>query len=155
MANKTKPQSSSTNPSEFAGKAEVKWLVATGIVAAAAFIASLVGKLPHALVLAAGAFACVFALPLALIVIAVILAGIVQIFSPGGGAAIPLFAWKGGVDGLSPAEIREFEAKPRQHRFIKVYLYLAVNSLVGAVMTLLAFAALYALMQFAQQQKHQ
>jgi hypothetical protein len=145
---------SNKSSSKFAGKAEVKWLVAIGILSAAVYITSLVEKCPHFLVWATGAFACVFALPLGLIVIAVILAGIISIFTPGGASAIPLFAWKGGVDELSSTEIREFQTKPPAYRFMKVYLYLAVNSLAGAVMTLLAFGALYVLMQFAQQQKH-
>ena len=140
--------------SQFGGTTEVKWLVAIGIVSATVYITSLVETFPRLIVWATGAFACVFALPLALIVIAVILAGIVSIFTPGGAGAIPLFAWKGGVDGLSLTQIREFQARPPALRFMKVYLYLVVNSLVGAVMTLLAFGALYVLMQFAQQQKH-
>jgi hypothetical protein len=41
---------------------------------------------------------------------------------------------------------------PRTRRLAEVYLWLAVNSLVGAVMTLIAFAGIYALVQFAQQQ---
>jgi hypothetical protein len=138
----------------FAGKTEVIWLVVIGIVSLAAFIASLIEAFPSAVVVAAGALACVFALPLVLIVTAVILAAIVQIFTPGGGGAIPLFGWKGGVDGLSLVQRHEFEAKPRMLRFAKVHLWLAVNSLVGALITAVAFAAIYTLMQFAQRPNH-
>lgn len=80
--------------------------------------------------------------------------GLLQAFTSGGGSALPLFAWKGGVDGLSPVDRSEFEAKPPMIRFAKVYLWLAVNSLVGALITLIAFAALYILMQIAQQKNH-
>jgi hypothetical protein len=120
----------------------------------AAFITARIEAFPPAVVYAAGTVACVFALPFGLIVIAVILSGILQIFTPGGGSAIPLFAWKGSVDGLSPDQLREFHAKPRLLRFAQVYLWLAANSLVGAVIALIAFAGLYTLMQFAQQKPH-
>jgi len=138
----------------FAGKTEVICLVVIGIVSLAGFIIAFVEAFPRAVLLAAGAVACVFALPFALIVIAVTLVTVLQIFTPGGGSAIPLFGWKGSVDGLSLAQRREFEAKPRMVRFAKVYLWLAVNSLVGALAALVAFACLYAFMQFAQQ-RHQ
>jgi hypothetical protein len=137
-----------------AAKAELIWLAVIGVISLAGFIASLTEALPRTFVFATGAMACVFALPLALIVVAAILAAIIQIFTPGGGSAIPLFAWKGGVDGLSPGQCREFQAKPRMVRFAKVYVWLAVNSIVGAVITLVAFAGIYALMQFAQQPNH-
>src|ERR1017187_5704123 len=106
-------------------------------------LASLIENFPRAVVWGTEAFACIFGLPLALIAIAVILVALLQIFTPGGGDAIPLFRWKGGVDGLSLAQRHEFEAKPRLVRFAKVHLWLAVNSLVGAAITLVAFAGLY------------
>jgi len=137
--------------SSFAGTSEVIWLLVVGIATGAMFIRSLVVDASSVVVWATGVLAGVFALPFALIVVAVILAVIVQIFSPGGGNAIPLFAWKGGVDGLSATQRLDFRAKPPVARFARVYLYLAVNSLVGAAITLVAFAGLYVLMQFAQQ----
>ena len=149
-----RPRVTEPNTVSFAGKAEIVWLIFVGMVSLAALIASINQATPRAIVWATGAVACVFALPLALIVIAAILAIIVQIFTPGGGSVIPLFGWKGGVDGLSPAERREFQAKPCVVRFAKVYVWLAVNSLVGALIALAAFAAIYVLMQIAQQPKH-
>lgn len=138
----------------FAGKAEVIWLLVIGIVSFAAFIAARIESFPSAVVFIAGAVACVFALPFGLIAIAVILSALLQIFTPSGGSSIPLFPWKGSVDGLSPDQLREFEAKPRMNRFAKVYLWLSVNSLVGAAVTLIAFVCLYTFMQLVQQQHH-
>ncbi len=148
------PPKPSTDATSFAGKAEIIWLVVLGVLSAAAFIAALTQGFSTVVVWATGALAAVFALPFALLLVAVVLAVIVQIFTPGGGSAIPILGWKGGVDGLSPDQRRAFEARPRAVRFGKVYVWLAVNSLVGAAITLAAFAALYALMQFAQQPNH-
>jgi hypothetical protein len=139
-------------PVSFAGKTEVIWLLFIGIVSGVAFIVSLAEGASIAVDRATGLVAGVFPLPFALIVIAVILSGIFQIFTPRGGSAIPLFGWRGGVDGLSSEERMEFESKPRIARFAKVYLWLAVNSLVGAAIALIAFAGLYVMMRFAQQQ---
>jgi hypothetical protein len=138
----------------FAGKREVLWLILIGMVSLAALIMSLVENFPRPAVYSVGAIACVFALPWLLVVVAVILAVIVQIFTPGGGPTIPLFVWKGGVDGILFSRLQEFEAKSPLGRFAKVYLWLVVNSVVGAVVTLLAFGALYVFMQFVQTQKH-
>ncbi len=143
-----------TKAINFAGKTEVIWLLVIGIVSLAAFIVSRVETFPSAVVFMAGAVACVFALPFGLIAIAVILSMLLQIFTPGGGSAIPLFPWKSSVDGLSPDRLREFQAKPRMNRFAIVYLWLAVNSLVGAAVALIAFACLYTFMQFVQQKHH-
>jgi len=138
----------------FGGEAELIWLVGIGILSFAAYIVSRIASFPTALIYATGAVACVFALPLGLIVISGILSILLQIFTPGGGSAIPLFPFELGVDGLSSAQVLEFKANPRMHRFTKVYVWLAVNSLVGAAVTVVAFAGLYALMEFARQSHH-
>jgi hypothetical protein len=151
----TKPlQGPKNTASSFGGKTEAIYLLILGVVSAAAFIASIVDDLSRFLVYLTGVLAAIFALPFALIIVAVVLGGLLQMFTPGGGSAIPLLAWNGGVDGLSPVEKSEFEAKPIMVRVAKVYLWLAVNSLVGAVIMLIAFAALYMLMQVAQQKNH-
>ena len=138
----------------FAGKVEVIWLLAIGIASFTAFLVARIESFPSGIVLIAGVVAGVFALPFGFIAIAVILSGLLQMFTPGGGSSIPLFPWKGSVDGLSPEQLREFAAKPRMNRFAYVYLWLAVNSLVGAAIALIAFACLYTFMQLVQKEHH-
>lgn len=138
----------------FGGEPEVIWLVGIGILSFVAYIVSRMASFPAVLTYATGFVACVFAIPLGLIVVAGVLSMLIQIFTPGGGSPIPLFPWKCDVDGLSSAQVREFRAKPRMHRLARVYIWLAVNSLVGAAVTLVAFAGLYALMEFARQSRH-
>lgn len=147
-------QGSTTSAVSFAGEKKLIWLIAIGLVSLAALVTSLIEGFRVAIVIPVGAVACVFGLPLVLIVIAAILSVIVQIFAPGGARAIPLFKWKGGVDGLSDELRSDFENKPPLVRISKVYLWLAVNSLVGGAITLIAFAGLYVFMQFVQQQNH-
>lgn len=142
------------DPGRFGGEVEVFWLIGIGVLSFVAFIVSRVASLPTVLIYGTGAIACVFALPLGLTAMAWVLSGLLQVFTPGGGTAIPLFQWKCRVDGLSDAEVRVFRAKPCMHRFAMVYVWLAVNSLVGAAVTLVAFGGLYALMEYARQGRH-
>ncbi len=137
----------------FGGKPEIISFLVIGILSLATFVVSLTESSPTILAFVTGAISCIFALPFGLIVIAGILSEVLQVFTPGGGRAIPLFVWNGGIDGLSPAEFREFRSSPTVYRFAKVYLWLVVNSLIGVVVTLVAFACLYAFMEFIRQSR--
>ena len=93
--------SSFTSTGSFAGKTEVIWLLVVGIVSLAAFITSRIEAFPLTVVFTSEAVACVFALPFGLIAIAAIFSAMVQLFTPGGGNAIALFVWDGGVARLA------------------------------------------------------
>jgi hypothetical protein len=134
-----------------AGKRELIYLVVVGAVTLAGFIIAYFQDAPQVVVVGTGILAGVFAGPWLLIVAAGILAGIVQAF---GQTSINTLPWKGGIDGIPSDQIAQFDAKPQVVRFGKVYLWALVNSLVGAVVAVLAFAALYAIMQFVQTAKH-
>lgn len=133
---------------------EFAWLLVAGLLSAAAFIASRTQGFPQTVIGFTCLLACVFALPFALLAVAGVLSGLLQAFTPGGGKAVPLFTWKGGVTGLTLAQFREFKGMPGLRRFVKIYLWLAVNSLIASVVTLVAFAGLYVLMEFARNNHH-
>ena len=51
--------------------------------------------------------------------------------------------WGGGIDSVLLRQLREFEAKPRQERFAKVYRWVIVNSLLSLGILLVGCFIIY------------
>jgi hypothetical protein len=63
----------------------------------------------------------------------------------------PIGNWSGGVLGLLIHQAREFRSRPRLYKFLKIYLWVAVNGLLAAFVLVAGLLIIYC---FTEYMKH-
>ena len=129
---------------------EAIWLVGIGVLSLAAFIGALAESLPLPLVVLTGSIAAVFALPWILLLLAGIVKGIMPMAIDLG----PIGNWSGGVNNILIHQAREFRSRPRLYKFLKIYLWVAVNGLLAVFVLGAGLLIIYWLTEYAKTMKH-
>jgi hypothetical protein len=130
----------------FVGGGEIVRLVIVGAATLVLFILALAFDTPHALKIAAGSLAALFALPWLLMLFAVV----IKELMPMGLNIGEIGVWGGGIENLLVHQAQEFETRSVVYRFAKVYLWAVVTAFSAAIVIVIGLTFIHFLLQSAR-----